>query len=232
MNISFWTYFRNGMPQREMLVSSIAAGMAILLLVAAMQFAAGGFAFKLMVLASMGASALLVFAVPHSPMAQPWPVMGGHLISALLGICCARWMDSPALAAAVAVGLSVYVMSWLDCLHPPSAATAMIAVLGGPQIRALGWQFCYEVVATNVFVLVLLALAINYLIRNRRYPMRHTHHPHHLQFEQGQHAPALTLVQEDFRWALRQIDGVIDVSEEDLIDVYEFALEHAQKRQR
>ena len=102
----------------------------------------------------------------------------------------------------------------------------MLAVIGGASIHHLGWGFAI-VVGLNAGALLLSALVINNLIPGRRYPLRHTHHPHHAQFAQ---AEGLRLTEKDFSWALDQMDGVIAVSEEDLVDLYEFAVEHAQKR--
>ncbi|HSG93405.1 MAG TPA: HPP family protein [Methylotenera sp.] len=94
------------------------------------------------------------------------------------------------------------------------------------QLRLL-LQFCYEVVAVNADLMVLLAIILNNVVPGRRYPMLHTHHAHHSQFSQQQHSE---LLEEDFNWALSQMDGVIDVSAEDLVDIYEFPLERAQTR--
>jgi CBS-domain-containing membrane protein len=215
---------------RESIYSSFASFIAVLILLVVVHYASFGGAFSLLVLASMGASAFLLFAVPHSPMSQPWPVVGGHFLSSVIGVACAQWIDSPALATATAVAISIFAMHWLQCLHPPSAATAMIAVLGGPEIHAIGWQFCYEVVVINAGTMVLLAIMFNNLIPGRRYPLLHSHHPHHAQFTDSDLKPYAELKEDDFKWALGQIDGVIDVSTEDLVDLYEFAVEHAKNK--
>lgn len=185
---------------------------------------------SLLILASMGASTFLLFAVPHSPMAQPWPLVGGHLIAALIGVLCAKLVLSPLWATALAVGLSVFTMHWLHCLHPPAAATAMIAVLGGAVVTQSGFAFVYSTVLANSGLLLLLALVINNLLPNRQYPWQQRHHPHHLQFSAEQHPRALPLNEADFRQALDSIDAVIDISETDLVDLYEFAVEHAEQR--
>jgi CBS-domain-containing membrane protein len=215
---------------REKLISSVTACLSILLLLLIVQYVELGLPFKMLVLASMGASAFLLFVTPHSPMAQPWPVIAGHLVAALIGVACAHWISNAALAAAIAVLLSIFAMHLLHCLHPPSAATAMIAVLGGPEVHAIGWQFCYEIVAINASLMVVLAIILNNLVPGRRYPMRHTHHAHHLQFSQQANLQHPELLEEDFKWALSQMDGLIDVSAEDLLDIYEFAVERAQAR--
>jgi CBS-domain-containing membrane protein len=227
MDAALLRYRSGNTGMREKLVSSITACLSILFLLLIVQYVELGLAFKMLVLASMGASAFLLFVTPHSPMAQPWPVFGGHMVAAFIGVACAQWISSPAVAASAAVLLSIFVMHLLRCLHPPSAATAMIAVLGGAEVHAIGWQFCYEVVAVNAGLMVLLAIILNNLVPGRRYPMLHTHHAHHSQFSQQQHSE---LLEEDFNWALSQMDGVIDVSAEDLVDIYEFALERAQTR--
>jgi CBS domain-containing membrane protein len=217
------------MPFREMLFSVVGAFAAILLLGMEVKLGVETTALTLMMLASMGASTCLLFALPHSPLAQPWPMFGGHFVSAAVGVACAQMIASPPIATAVAVALSIAVMYHLRCLHPPSAGTAMIAVIGGPAIHALGWGFI-GVVVFNAGTILLLALAINNLIPGRRYPLRHTHHPHHRKFEAATDSRRLKLTEADFGWALDQMDGVIAVTEEDLVDLYEFAVEHAQKR--
>lgn len=225
-------YRQTQTPVREKLYSSLAAFCGILLLVLAESLLASEFTLSLPVLASMGASAFLLFVVPHSPMAQPWPMFGGHLLASFIGVLCAQTIAQPALATATAVGLAIFCMYWLRCLHPPSAATAMIAVLGGPQVHALGWSFSYEVVAINAGILLLLAFIFNNLVPGRRYPLRHSHHPHHVQFAQQTHPAALQLDEADFEAALARMDGVIDVTPEDLVDIYEFAVESAESRRK
>jgi len=73
----------------------------------------------------MGASSVLLFAVPASPLAQPWSIVGGNFVSALVGIGCAHWIPDPALAATLAVGLAIIAMFQLRCLHPPGGAMGM-----------------------------------------------------------------------------------------------------------
>ena len=81
-------------------------------------------------MASLGASALLVFALPSSPLAQPWAVIAGNTLSALVGITCANLISLPVLGMAVAASGSILGMFMLRCLHPPAAAVALITVLG------------------------------------------------------------------------------------------------------
>lgn len=182
------------------------------------------------VLASMGASTFLLFVVPNSPMAQPWPMLGGHLIAAVCGVLAASHVPAASLALALAIGLAVLLMYLFKALHPPAAATAIIAVLGGEVVGDAGWQFVYQIVIVNAGILLLLAIVLNKLIPGRNYPTAHQHHPHHQQFISEPHAVNIPLSQADFSHALGQMDTVIDISEEDLLDLYEFALEHAETR--
>ena len=125
----------------------------------------------MLVIASMGASAVLLFAAPHGAMSQPWPVFGGHMVSALIGVTCARWLgDEPMLAASLAVALSIAAMYSLRCLHPPGGATALYAVLGGETVHALGYGYLFSPVLLNVVVLLAVAVAFNYPFAWRRYP--------------------------------------------------------------
>lgn len=215
---------------KEVVFTSLAAFAAIFILVIVVHYATFSAKLSLLVLASMGASTFLLFVVPHSPMSQPWSVVGGHFISAAIGVACAKYVANPAFATAIAVSLSIFIMYWLQCLHPPSAATAMIAVLGGPEVHMMGWQLSYEVVVINAGTIVVLAIVINDFILNRRYPVNHTHHPHHEQFTKDNFTPFPLLTEDDFKYALTQVDGVVDVGVEDLVDLYEFAVEHAQQQ--
>lgn len=120
-------------------------------------------------IAPMGASAVLLFAVPASPLAQPWSIMGGNSIAAVLGVTAMHFINNSSIAFSVAVSVSIFVMMSLRCLHPPSGAVAMTAVLGGPAISALGYHFVIWPVAINSVLMLLIAILFNNLI-GRRYP--------------------------------------------------------------
>jgi CBS-domain-containing membrane protein len=175
-----------------------------------------------LVVASMGASAVLVFAVPHGALSQPWPVIAGHIVSALIGVSVAALVPNVYIAAPLAVGLAVGAMHYLRCIHPPGGATALAAVVGGAEIHELGYAFVVTPVAINVIVLVWVAIAFNYFFPWRRYPaylMRHRS-----QAAAAAPAPADTadhIAHEDFVYALSEIDSLIDVTEDDLLKIYE-----------
>ncbi|MFV8752338.1 HPP family protein [Nannocystaceae bacterium ST9] len=120
--------------------------------------------------AYMGAATVLIFGAPQSPLSQPWPLLAGHVLSALVGVACYRLIPDLVLASAAAVSLAILVMQLARCLHPPGGAAAMVAVLGGPSIHELGYAYAIVPVGLNALVLLGLALAINNAIPGRRYP--------------------------------------------------------------
>lgn len=209
----------------ERLISA-AGGLVGILIVAVVSAYGLGLHGAALVIASMGASAVLLFAVPHGPLSQPWPVFGGHVLSAIIGVGCYRLIPAPIIAAGVAVGLAIGTMYYLRCLHPPGGATALTAVIGGDPIHALGFNFVLEPVALNASIILLAAIAINYPFEWRRYPARWFRKP---QPAQPASADARdTLTHADFAYALRRLDSYIDVSEDDLARIYSLATAHAQ----
>lgn len=122
-----------------------------------------------LLVAPMGASAVLLFAVPASPLAQPWSIIGGNLVSAAIGVACADAIADPVLAAALAVALSICGMFALRCVHPPSGAVALTAVLGGPAIHTLGYRFVLEPIAIQSAALLASAIAYH-AATGHRYP--------------------------------------------------------------
>ncbi len=119
--------------------------------------------------APMGASAVLLFAVPASPLAQPWSIIGGNLVSATVGVACASWLADPVSAAALAVAVATGAMFALRCVHPPSGAVALTAVLGGPAVHALGFRFVLEPIAIQSMALLASAL-VYHAVTGHRYP--------------------------------------------------------------
>lgn len=116
-------------------------------------------------MASLGASALLVFALPQSPMAQPWAVIAGNTVSALLGISIVHLVYEPLLAMPLAASLSILGMFVLRCLHPPAAAVALIAVLG----QVMHYRYAFFPVMVDSILLV-IAGAVYSNLTGKRYP--------------------------------------------------------------
>ncbi len=105
-------------------------------------------------IAPIGASAVLVFAVPASPLAQPWPVFGGNVVAACVGVTVLHLVPHPLAAIAIAVASAIMVMSLLRCLHPPSGAVAITTILGGQAIVDAGYLYPISVVAANSAALI------------------------------------------------------------------------------
>lgn len=122
-----------------------------------------------LLVAPMGASAVLLFAVPESPLAQPWSIIGGNIVAAVVGVACAKLIGTPVFAAATAVALAISVMLALRCVHPPSGAVALTAVLGGPAIHELGYRFVLVPIALQSSALLTAALVFH-LWSGHRYP--------------------------------------------------------------
>ena len=129
-----------------------------------------GMAGSVGLVASMGASAVLLFAVPHGPLSQPWAVFGGHMASSIVGVACAKMIAEPAFAAPVAVALAIGAMHYLRCIHPPGGATALSAVVGGDAVHQLGFHYVLTPVMLNTITILLVALLFNYPFSWRRYP--------------------------------------------------------------
>jgi len=175
-----------------------------------------------LIVASMGASAVLLFAVPHGPLSQPWPVVGGHLVSALVGVSCAKLIPHNAIAAAAAVSLAIGAMHYLRCIHPPGGATALTAVVGGAGVQALGYQYLVTPVLLNVAVILLVAVLFNAPFAWRRYP---AYLKRRRQIEER--AAKGPISHENLVYALSEVDSFIDVSEQDLLVIYDLATQRS-----
>lgn len=175
------------------------------------RFALGGTADLPLLIAPMGASAVLLFAVPASPLAQPWSILGGNTVSALVGVACARLVPDPAAAAALGGAAAIGAMMALRCLHPPGGAVALTAVLGGPAIQAAGFGFALWPVGLNSLLLLITALVFNNLT-GRRYP-------HLAPAAPAGGASRIGFAEADLDAVLTAYDQVLDVSRDDLGDL-------------
>ena len=179
---------------------------------------AGATAGAAWLVAPMGASAVLMFAVPASPLAQPWAVVGGNTLSTLAGALCAMWIPDPAFAGAAAVGLAIGLMFWLRCLHPPGGAAALLAALGG-----VGFSFAAFPVLANSLALVLVGVAYNWFT-GRRYP-----HPQTSPAAKPEAGGRFTTA--DLDTALKHYNQVLDISRDDLENLLHEAESAAYQRQ-
>jgi CBS domain-containing membrane protein len=147
------------MSNKEVVVSITGAFVATLL--------ASFFSFTILsaeeipvILASTGASAVLIFGLPHSLVSKPWHLVGGHLVSALVGVTCQKLIANPIFASSLAIAIAMLLMHYLRCIHPPGGATAVTAVIGGEQVEALGYAFVILPVFFNTIILLSIAMAV------------------------------------------------------------------------
>jgi CBS-domain-containing membrane protein len=177
-------------------------------------------AVSVMIVPSMGASAVLLFAAPHAPFSQPWNVLGGHAISAVIGVACWQLIPDYAVAASVSVGLAIGAMYFTRCIHPPGGATALAGVIGSEKLHQLGYAYEYAPILLNAVTILVVAIAFNALFKWRRYPA-------HLYMKQSAVEPVVEgyepISHEDFVYALSRIDTFVDVTEEDLLEIYKLA---------
>jgi len=175
--------------------------------------------------APLGASAVLAFVIPASPLAQPWAIIGGDLLSAMIGLAAGQLIGEPVLGAAVGVALAIAVMAMARCLHPPGGACALLCAVGasGPG----DWGFAYMLpIAANVLTLTMVAWIYNNLTGHRwphiQYPVpRQTTpiaHPGHYR-------------RADLEAVLRDWDDILDVDIDELDAVFRAVERKAAKRQ-
>ncbi|WP_084005026.1 HPP family protein [Gilvimarinus polysaccharolyticus] len=212
----------NTTSHHEKLISAVGGGLGIAAVYGLSHWALDGMAAGLMV-ASMGASAVLLFAVPHGTLSQPWPIIAGHCVSGFVGVSCYLLFGNSLLSAAMAVGVAVIAMAYLRCIHPPGGATALAAVIGGPAVHSLGYGYLLTPVAVNLIAILAVGFLFNNAFYWRRYPVglmvpRKS--------EPGR--PHLALSHEDFAAAMHALDTYIDVSSEELAQLFDRAWEHAR----
>jgi CBS domain-containing membrane protein len=177
--------------------------------------------------APVGASAVLLFAIPASPLAQPWPIIGGNIISATVGVVAAGCIGSVPAAVGVAVGGAILAMSLLRCLHPPGGAAALTAVIGGKSIAALGMLFPLVPIGLNSFLLVLIGLTFHRFSGHS--------YPHRAAPAAGHSVAPIALVDlqpSDLNLALEDLGETFDIGREDLELLFRQVEFHANERRR
>lgn len=128
---------------------------------------------NLFLIGSFGASSVLIYGVVNSPLAQPRNLIGGHLVSAIIGVTFHKLFPGELwLGGALSVALSIVAMQITKTLHPPGGATALIANMGTPRIEALGYGYVLSPVFTGVLILLAVALVVNNLTTHRSYPAK------------------------------------------------------------
>ena len=217
---SRWLPQPNNGSRREQLRACAGAICGLLLTGLTCHFLLAPDSASVYLIAPMGASAVLLFCLPASPLAQPWSVVGGNVVSGLVGVACVRWLGPSVGVAALAACLAIAAMFALRCLHPPGGAVALTTVVGCASVQAPGFEFVFVTVLFNSAILVACAVLYNNLT-GRRYP--HTQqlapaHPHATSDE----APSARLgfTADDLDAVLRQHGEVLDISRDDLQAIF------------
>ncbi|MCF8482825.1 MAG: HPP family protein [Rhodospirillum sp.] len=171
--------------------------------------------------APLGASAVLVFSVPASPLAQPWSVIGGDLISAAIGLGVGQFLGDPLSSGAVAVALAIALMSLSRCLHPPGGACALLCALGATGPAHWGWATLVPIGA-NVLTLVGVGWFYNNLT-GHPWPHRAVAPPHP--------APGLEdYTREDVEGVLLDWNEVLDIDVDDLDALFQALTRRVARR--
>lgn len=177
-------------------------------------------------IAPMGATSVLLFAVSASPLSQPWNLIVGNSIAAIIGVSCVLWIPNPTIALSLAVALSIFLMMTTDSLHPPSGAVAITAVLGGEAIHQLGYYFILYPVLLNSFLLLIVAIIFNKLL-GKQYPQV-------AQINTRSKDPTptqkVTIQPQDIQDVLEHQTELLDISEYDLQKIILQAQEKANAR--
>ena len=209
----------------EILASTV-GGFVGIFLISVISYHFTGASGAALIVPSMGASAVLVFAVPHGKLSQPWALFGGHIVSAFIGVTCYQLVPDIFLAAALAVGLAIGAMHLLNCIHPPGGATALAAVIGGSAINALGFEYILMPVLLNTVIIFSTAVIFNSFFPWRRYPtsmMRFTDTPSIKEEKTSRYIDKKYIER-----ALSDIDLVVDLNVDDLQKLFALTIEHAE----
>ena len=169
-----------------------------------------------LIVAPIGASSVLLFAVPSSPLAQPWSIVGGNVLSGLTGIAIGQSIGDPVLASGVAVGLAILLMSLTRCLHPPGGAVALMTVMATQQSHAANFYFAVNPVGVNSVLLVALGWIFHRFTRHS-YPHVAAQAPAHLHGTQDQPPQTRGGVRaEDVDAVLAELHEAFDIDRDDL----------------
>ncbi|WP_018410987.1 HPP family protein [Methyloversatilis thermotolerans] len=175
------------------------------------------------VLAPLGATSVILFALPHSPLAQPWSVIGGLLIAAPVGYACGCWLPAGPWVMACALAASLWLTAWARCIHPPAGAMALTMAAAASQ--GLSFEVSMFSVLANTIAIMIAVMVVNNGVPGRRYPQGT---PPAAQVREHLSPPALS--HRDLAAALGEIDSFLDVREDDLVDLYERTLRRAFER--
>jgi len=216
---------------KEKFISAVAAIFAIIFVMLSSQHFLSQSAVP-WVVASMGASAVLLFAIPQGPLSQPWPFIGGHMISAFIGITVLVFVQDLVWASALSVSLAIFFMYLTGSLHPPGGATALTVVVADHSVQSLGYQFLLTPLALNLSIMLVWALIVNNLISNRSYPtgIKKVFQSKNEPIEINKPLNSLNISRSDLHQALKEINVFVDVSEQELDKIFHLSINQLRKR--
>lgn len=203
----------------EVFISTFGVFIAMMVIVVTTQVIDGDI-YPWFIIASMGASAIIVFSTPHVAMAQPWPLIGGHMVAGICGL--ASWMLIPEtiFAVPVAVALTALMMLILRCRHAPGGATALFIALGGAEVELLGWSVLWLSLLPSVLTLFAVGVLYNLPFSWRRYPYWPKEEDSTLV------AQACDINHDDLVYASGQLNSYFDMSEQQFMELYRAARDH------
>lgn len=192
---------------REQLRASVGAFLGIFVTGVAITWSLGADSNLPILIGPIAASVVLLFAVPTSPLAQPWSILGSYFISGVIGVSCVLLFGDAHWVAALAVSVSIAAMFPLRCLHPPGGATALTCVLFAPLVHQIGYAFVLVPCMLNAGILLIVALIYNN-VTGRRYP--------HVQKVAATSATNAGFTHADIETVLQRHAEVFDISRDDL----------------
>lgn len=222
---------RSRLPLRERVYSALGGFVGLFTTGLVMRTWLGSSAQVPLLIAPIGASTVLVFGVPASPLAQPWSVVGGNFIAAAVGVTAARAVPDLTGAAALAVAGTIALTSLFRCLHPPAGAVALTAVIGGSAVSHAGYRFAFMPVLLNSVLLVTIGLIFNALARRS--------YPHVAALPVSTHGTAdappefrVGFTEADIASAQERLGTPLDVEQADLVALFRHVEEAAHRRLR
>jgi len=169
----------------------------------------------LYLVAPFGATSVLLFAVPNSPLAQPFSAVAGNTIAALVGVAVCMSVPDPALRIALAVGLAITVTILCRAVHPPAGAVAMTAAMNPEVVSKLGFWFALAPIAAGTVALVLIAMLYARLT-GRHYPFRQFEAPNQSRTTDAEPPERLGLSEEELTAILDRTRQALNLGVEDL----------------
>jgi CBS domain-containing membrane protein len=225
-----WFPEQSELTTTSITVSAGSALLAMLLVGIVSTYALSSIAAPVLI-ASMGASSVLLFVVPTSTMSKPWAFIGGHLVSATIGVACYQLNPNILYAAPLAIAFAIMGMYYLRCMHPPGGATALLAVLGDESVHQLGFQFVLTPVASNLLIMLAVATSCSRLMAYHNEKTQKSALETNPQRENDEWiAEHPHFTEQDLEHALSDMDTFIDLSRQDLTEIFSRALHYAHAR--